>query len=185
MSDLDPFRNPWFCDAASWAARAQNAESARAIRQLFEFGQEQAALARHVASGWTGATGEEAGRLQRDFAERFRQSFGPVFAATVAPMASQGQATLRYQAAMQRHASLLASIAQAAADRFTAALSGDAGPPITSLRELQALWIDCGERAFAEVAHGEAFAAAQAELLAAWVEWRATQSDAHGGAGAR
>jgi hypothetical protein len=38
---------------------------------------------------------------------------------------------------------------------------------------LRALWIDCGEAAWAEAAHREAFAAALAELLAAWVELRA------------
>jgi hypothetical protein len=41
---------------------------------------------------------------------------------------------------------------------------------VTTLRELHALWIDCGEAAWAAAAHGEEFAEAQAELLAAHVE---------------
>ncbi len=50
---------------------------------------------------------------------------------------------------------------------------GPDAPPITSLRELQALWIECGEAAYAEAARREEFASAQAELLMALVELRA------------
>jgi hypothetical protein len=50
-------------------------------------------------------------------------------------------------------------------------MADDAGlPPISSLRQLHELWVDCGEAAWAEAAHGDEFAEAQAELLAAWVE---------------
>ncbi len=56
------------------------------------------------------------------------------------------------------------------------AASGPDAPPITSLRELQALWIDCGEAAYAEAARREEFALAQAELLMALVELRAVSA---------
>ena len=51
--------------------------------------------------------------------------------------------------------------------------AGPQAPPITSLRELHALWIECGEAAYGEAARREEFAAAQAELLMALVELRA------------
>ena len=184
MTQNDPFKNPWFCDAAGLAAGARSPEAAAAIRQLLELGQGQASLARLLASTWQGQVMPGAELLQREFAERYRQSFGPALTAPLAPLAALPQATLRYQSALQRHGALLAAIAQAAASRFTAALRTDAGPPITSLRELHGIWIECGEQAFGEAAHGEAFASAQAELLAAWVEWKAAQAGAGGGSSA-
>ena len=67
------------------------------------------------------------------------------------------------------------AIAIDACERLGASLSatGSAAPPITSLRDLHALWIECGEAAYAAAAHREEFAAAQAELLMALVELRA------------
>ena len=182
MTDQDPFQNPWFCDAANVASSAGSPEAAAAIRQLLELGQAQASLARLLTSAWQGQALPGAEQWRREFAAHYRQSFGPALAVTGMPPTAQ--ATLRYQSALQRQGTLLAGIAQAAASRFTAALAADAGPPITSLRELQNIWIDCGERAFGEAAHGEDFASAQAELLAAWVEWKAAQAGA-GGEGAR
>lgn len=80
--------------------------------------------------------------------------------------------------AAQRFGALLSSIAQDAARRLASALSesGPGAPSITTLRELRALWIETGEAAWSVAAHGEAFAAAQAELLAALVELRAAGS---------
>jgi poly(hydroxyalkanoate) synthase III subunit E len=81
-------------------------------------------------------------------------------------------AWLRMQQAGERYARLALAIATDAGRRLVAALSasGPAAPPVTSLRELHALWIECGEAAWAAAAHGDEFAAAQAELLAAHVE---------------
>jgi hypothetical protein len=82
----------------------------------------------------------------------------------------------RYQQAAERVGKLLTDTAADAARRLDRALAAD-GPdalPITSLRELQALWIDCGEAAWSAAAHREEFAETQAELLAAWVALRAT-----------
>ena len=86
--------------------------------------------------------------------------------------APDGAAWQRLQQAAERYARLALAIASDAGRRLVAALSaGDAAaPPVTSVRELHALWIECGEAAWAAAAHGEEFAAAQAELLAAQVE---------------
>jgi len=86
-----------------------------------------------------------------------------------------GAAWLRMQQAQEQYARLALAIATDAGRRLIAALSasGPSAPPITSLRELHALWIECGEAAWAAAAHREDFAEAQAELLAAHVELRA------------
>ncbi len=89
-----------------------------------------------------------------------------------------GAAWARYQHAAGRSAELASGIALDASRRLAQALaqSGPQAPPITSLRELHALWIDCGEAAYGEAARREEFAAAQAELLMALVELRAAQA---------
>lgn len=86
-------------------------------------------------------------------------------------------ATVRCQRAAQRFNALLTAIAADAVDRMIIALSttDDAHPPITSLRELHELWVDCGEQAYAAAAHGDDFAGAQGELLAATIELRFEQ----------
>jgi polyhydroxyalkanoate synthesis regulator phasin len=48
---------------------------------------------------------------------------------------------------------------------------------VTSLRQLHDLWVECGEQAYAAAAHRDDFAAAQAELLAAAIEWRFEQRE--------
>ena len=86
-----------------------------------------------------------------------------------------GAAWIRYQQATERCAQLATAIALDASERLRVALADD-GPgakPITSLRELHALWVECGEAAYSRAAHREEFAAAQAELLSALVELRA------------
>ena len=99
------------------------------------------------------------------FSHRYQQLFMPEIAR--APATTQ-----RWQAAVQRFAQQVAAVANDASRRLSAALMAeDAGlPPITSLRQLHELWVDCGEAAWAAAAHGDEFAEAQAELLAAWVE---------------
>ena len=91
------------------------------------------------------------------------------------PPSGSGAAFERYQRAAARSTELAASIAHDASRRLAEALaaSGPEAPPITSLRELHALWIECGEAAYAEAARREEFAMAQAELLMALVELRA------------
>jgi hypothetical protein len=109
------------------------------------------------------------------FADRYRQLFTPElahFVATPDPLRAGAAAMTRWQAATQRFGLQIAAIANDASLRLIAQLrSDDAGlPPVTSLRQLHALWIDCGEAAYAAAAHGDEFAAALAELLDAWVE---------------
>jgi len=117
--------------------------------------------------------------LREMLVEPYRRLFTPPFL-PVPPAAANvgagaGPAFLRWQGAARRFAGVTSAIAVDASRRFAAALgqTGPDAPPITTLAELHALWIDCGEAAYAEAAHGDDFAAAQAELLAALVELRA------------
>lgn len=113
--------------------------------------------------------------LRALFIDHYRQWFTPEIALGPAardPMHDGVAATMRWQAATRRFGQLTMEIAGDAFRRLSAALVNDdvALPPITSLRELHELWIECGEAAYAAAAHGDEFADALAELLAAWVE---------------
>ena len=114
--------------------------------------------------------------MQAGLVEHYRRLFTPSFVPDAAAT-DTGAAFIRCQQAAERFGWQATAIAQDASERFRAALSatGPQAPPITSLRELHALWIDCGEAAYAAQAHREEFADAQAELLAAFVELRAGQ----------
>ena len=133
----------------------------------------QHAFARLVGTAL--ATDPAASASPQSFAEPYRL----LFALAGLPVAGSGTAApdasiRRYQQAAERVGKLLTDTAADAARRLDASLAAD-GPdalPITSLRELQALWIDCGEAAWSAAAHREEFAEAQAELLAAWVALR-------------
>ncbi len=144
-------------------------------RTLAEQAKDLARLAAAVSGAVpAGPTDFEA--LGRLFIERYQRLFTPPgFAATGDRPAQAGAAFLRYQQAMERFARQANAIAVNAGERLAAALaqSGPDAPPITTLRELHSLWIDCGEAAYAAAAHREEFADAQAELLAAFVELRA------------
>lgn len=163
MTETNPLLIPEFCNAAEWLANARTPGATAALEDLAAFGREQAALAQTFAAGTADGQTAALERLTRSFAERCQRLFAAPSALTL---------TARYQAAARAHADLFAGIAADAAHRFAAELAAT-GPPITTLAGLQALWIDCGERAFSEAAHGEVFAATQAELLAAWVELKA------------
>jgi hypothetical protein len=94
--------------------------------------------------------------------------------AVTAAADTSGAAWVRYQAAARRFGQVLSAIASDAERRLEAALAED-GPdatPITTLRELHSLWIECGDAAWSAAAHGEEFATAQADWLAALVELR-------------
>ena len=140
---------------------------------------EQAKDLASLAAAFSGAvpagpTNPEA--LGRPFIERYQRLFMPPGLAAAADRPAQtGAAFLRYQQAMERFARQANAIAVNAGERLTRALaqSGPDAPPITTLRELHSLWIDCGEAAYAAAAHHEEFADAQAELLAAFIELRA------------
>lgn len=134
----------------------------------------QQAFARLVTPG--AAPDAATGTTQQLFADQYRLLFGvPGSFATAAAPAADGASLLRYHQAAERFARLLNDAASDAGRRLGAALarSGPDAPPITTWRELHALWIECGEAAWSAAAHREEFAAAQAELLAALVVLRA------------
>jgi hypothetical protein len=111
------------------------------------------------------------------FAAQYRLLFTPpdLLAAGAEPAAT-GESMRRYQQAAGQVGRLLSEAATEAGRRLGIALADDGtdAAPITSLLQLQALWIDCGEAAWSALAHREEFAEAQAELLAAWAALRAS-----------
>jgi hypothetical protein len=119
------------------------------------------------------------GDWQAPLVETYRRLFQPMAppgwpaSGEAAAFPAAAQAMARYQQALARCAELATAIALDAARRLSAALADPAAPPITTLRELHELWIECGEAAYAEAAHGEGFAAAQAALIEALVELKA------------
>lgn len=143
-------------------------------RTLGEYSQGFAALA---GAAWGSADSGPADpvALQKAFAAGYQRLFEPTGLAAAGPRSGSGAAFEQFQRAAARLTELAASIARDAGRRLVQALaaSGPEAPPITSLRELQTLWIECGEAAYGEAARREDFAAAQAELLMALVELRA------------
>lgn len=146
-------------------------------RTLSEYAQGFSALAGAV---WTpaGSGAADFGAIQQSLVAGYQRLFAPGGLAAATPPAGTGAVFERYQRAAARSSELAASIAHDASRRLAAALtaSGPEALPITSLRELHALWIECGEAAYAEAARREEFATAQAELLMALVELRAASS---------
>jgi hypothetical protein len=150
-------------------------------RTLSEFAQGVAALAGALRGpGDTGTATPEA--LLRSLASGYHHLFAPAAlpGATPAaiPAAGSEAAWARYQRATARSTELASATALEAGRRLAESLSrsGPEAPPITTLRELHALWIECGEAAYAEAARREDFAAAQAELVMALVELSAVQA---------
>jgi hypothetical protein len=130
-------------------------------------------LARLFGSG--AGTGQiDPNAIQQALAAHYQGLFAA--AAPAPPMAAAGAAAgaawVRYQEAAARSGMLFAAIAQDASRRLAQALaaSGPDAPPITSLRQLHALWIECGEAAYHAAAHREDFAEAQAALVGALAE---------------
>jgi hypothetical protein len=150
-------------------------------RTLSDFAQSFATLASVVQSSGAGGPATPEALLQ-SLAAGYQRLFAPAGFATpaaAAPATAGSRAAwARYQRAAARSAELASAIALDASRRLAEALaqSGPQAPPITSLRELHALWIECGEAAYGEAARREEFAAAQAELLMAVVELRAVQA---------
>ncbi len=146
-------------------------------RTLGEYAQGFAMLA-GAAWGPTGSGRADPAALQRAFADGYRRLFAATGLASVGSPSGSEAAFEQYRRAAARSAELAAAIAQDAGRRLAEALAakGPQAPPITSLRELQALWIECGEAAYGEAARREEFAVAQAELLMALVELRAATS---------
>jgi hypothetical protein len=139
--------------------------------------QAQQAFLQLASSGL--ATRPLAGGVEQLFAGQYRQLLAlPCLPFAPPETLVPGPRLARYQQAAERFGRLLNAIAVDAAERLGAALADD-GPqaaPITSLRELHELWIDCGEAAWSAAAHREEFAAALAELLAALITLRAPEA---------
>jgi hypothetical protein len=164
-----------FSQGAVGAAQSRPEPGADAMRRLMEFGGDYAGVAAEFWNQIQSKDPDFAG-MQTGLVERYRKLFTPVTVPATSPTDS-GAAFIRCQQAAERFGRYASAIAVDACQRLTTALTatGADAPPITSLRELHELWIDCGEAAFAAAAHREDFADAQAELLAAFVELRAGQ----------
>jgi Poly(R)-hydroxyalkanoic acid synthase subunit (PHA_synth_III_E) len=143
-------------------------------RILSEYAQGFAALAGAFRTP-AGPAAADFGAIQQSLVAGYQRLFTPGALSAAMPPSGSGAAFERYQRAAARTTEIAESIAHDASRRMAAALgaSGPEAPPITSLRELHALWIECGEAAYADAARLEEFATAQAELLMALVELRA------------
>ncbi|MDP9199630.1 MAG: hypothetical protein M3O07_10535 [Pseudomonadota bacterium] len=150
-----------------------------AVRRLADYGRDFAGIAQDCCQFFAraGATGgfEE---LRAPFTERYRRLFTPEGAWTAGAGTGAGGTTpsyLRWERASRELGEQAALIAADAFQRLSDALasSNPAAAPITSVRALHDLWIECGEAAYAAVARTPVYAQAQSELLAAIVEWRA------------
>ncbi|TFH49961.1 MAG: hypothetical protein E4H01_03235 [Lysobacterales bacterium] len=182
--------DPWIEAQQEFLRQAADGMPA-AIRRIREFSDDYLGITQELwklveshASEAPGASSQALGQgldqLRNALKEKFERLYVPAFG----PLHTQQQVTerlmattLRWQRAATRVSELLSMVATDAVEKLIAALVGPdvSGPPVTSLRQLHDLWVDCGERAFAVAAHGEDFAAAQAELLAAMVEMRFEQ----------
>ena len=147
-------------------------------RSLTGYAEAMASLAATFAHS-ANAAAQGPAALQASLAEGYLRLFTVgVHGAGPAPV-SPSPATpafARFQTAAARWAGLMSAIAQDAGGRLATALqdTGQDAPPITSLAALRALWVDCGEAAYADAARRDEFAAAQAELLMATVELSAS-----------
>lgn len=182
--------DPWTEAQQEYLRQAANGQ-AEAARRIREFGDDYLGITQElwklVESRGQGAPGASPQALNDGFdqlrnalKEKFERMYQPAFG----PIGAQQEAdqrltetTLRWQRAAAEVSGQLSAIAKDAVERLAAALASPdaAGSPVTSLRELHDMWVECGERAYAIAAHSEEFAAAQAELLAAMVEMRFEQ----------
>lgn len=163
--------------------------AAEAIRRIRQFGDDYAAMTRELlkfaesrTADWPGAAGAPPAGALDMLRAMLKEKFEHMYLPVVGPLQAGQQAgerllttTLRWQRASARMSELLGAVATDAVDRLTSALAGQDAPPVKSLRELHDLYVECGERAYAAIAHGNDYAAAQAELLMAVVEMRAEQ----------
>jgi class III poly(R)-hydroxyalkanoic acid synthase PhaE subunit len=182
--------DPW-TEAQQALLRQASEGGTETIRRIRQFGDDYLGMTQElwkfvesraagVAGGQAPAPGNGLDRLRESLKDKFARAYLPAFA----PLQGQPQggerlmaATLRWQRATARMGELQAAVAADAAGKLATELSGPdaAGPAVTTLRALHDLWVDCGERAYAAVAHGDDYAAAQAELLMAMVEMLSEQ----------
>ncbi|MBF8291569.1 MAG: phaE [Steroidobacteraceae bacterium] len=162
-----------------------------AVRRIRDFGEDYLGITRELWKLVESQLSQEAGtpsqtlekgldQLRNALKEKFVRLYVPAFGPLHAQQAATERlmsTTLRWQRAAARVSELLSAVAADAVARLVAVLSGPdaSGPPVTSLRQLHDLWVECGEQAYATAAHSEDFAAAQTELLTAMVEMRFEQ----------
>ncbi len=154
------------------------------IRRLKEFGEDYLGITRElwnlVESHAALAPGSASQAFRDGLRDRFERMYMPKFGLLQGqPQATERlmATTLRWQHASSRMSEMLSNAATSAVEDLFAALSGspESGSVVTTLRQLHDLWVECGERAYAKIAHSDDFAAAQAELLSAMVELRFEQ----------
>jgi hypothetical protein len=182
---------------AAWPATAAGApvtSAAELARRFAQFGDDYLAITRELWGFVEARCGaDDVGSTQRLIQERYLRSFAAAGLAVSPqgtppsglPIAGQASyerlvaATLRWQrAAADFNDRLVAAAAEAAGKLIATLAATDASlPAVTSLRQLHDLWVECGEQAYAAAAHRDDFAAAQAELLAAAIEWRFEQRE--------
>lgn len=150
-----------------------------AIGRLADYGRDFAGIAEDCCQFFARA-GAAGGfeMLRTPFTERYRRLFTPEgtwSAGATTGASGTTPAFLRWQRASRELGEQAALIAADAFQRLSDALtsSDPEAAPITSVRALHDLWIECGEAAYAAVVRTPAYAQAQSELLAALVEWRA------------
>lgn len=138
-------------------------------RTLAAYTQQYAGLAALYAVPQAPAAAASFDPMQAALVSAYQQLFTPPGPGPVDLATAGSNAFLRWQRASERYAALVAGIANDAFGRLVRALNeaGLGAAPITTLAELHAIWIDSGEAAWADAAHREEFAEAQAELLAA------------------
>lgn len=157
------------------------------LQQLLEAGQDYARVCSDfwrlcAAAGSAPPAGDSAGASswQETFAghyRRFLKPEWPVQASAATAKQPVAPEVVRCQQAYHALVAQAAAIAADAAARFAAELGREdpAAAPVTTLRELGDLWIECGERAWAAAAHQDAFAEARAEWLASLAELQPVQ----------
>jgi class III poly(R)-hydroxyalkanoic acid synthase PhaE subunit len=166
-------------------------KESEAMRRIRDFGEDYLGITRELWKLVEAQVSQEPGspsqalekgleQLRNALKEKFERLYVPAFGPLHAQQAASERlmaTTLRWQRAAARVSELLSAVATDAIARLVAELSGPdaSGPPVTSLRQLHDLWVECGERAYATAAHSEDFAAAQTELLTAMVEMRFEQ----------
>ena len=161
------------------------------MRRIRDFGEDYLGITRELWKLVEAQVSQEPGspsqalekgldQLRNALKEKFERLYVPAFGPLHAQQAATERlmaTTLRWQRAAARVSELLSAVATDAVAKLVVVLSGPdaSGPPVTSLRQLHDLWVECGERAYATAAHSEDFAAAQTELLTAMVEMRFEQ----------
>lgn len=183
----DPFK-AWM---AAWTAAretlARGSAQGDVAQRLLDFGQDYAGFATSFWGQFTGAGLAPAAAqwpgsaaLQATLADQYCRLISPAMPPQMTDantMPALTNALARCQRAGQALAARSTAIGADAARRLVAELSRTdaAAAPITTLAALHALWIECGEAAWAAAVHQDDYAAAQSEWLAALIELQCEQ----------